>query len=292
MLRKLVLCVSLLLFISQSLAFFGTKRAFLFPRGGGNGDEIVDLDEDAAGFNVITRSNAVGDPDGEGSSDDEDSDEGLVSDWEDLIDADEGGGDDDASDQEQQSVQVEVEYVEDAEADEEDDSQGGIGVRMNQRHRNSNKKKKESTVEEDLVAVWEPHIYFPPSDYDYLKKNARRIEADGKSRLDRRTLYAELLLELTNASPSSRKFLSTQLAQELQAALSMATQPSWRYHSPRTNAVRLYDPDHIFHGCTVSMQETVMMAVVRCFKFPDRNCYLKQFGHFPGTLDGCGVRSH
>lgn len=268
------LCALLLICTESSDAFFGrrTTNTFLLPRGGSDGDDIVDLDE---GVNVIKKSNAVGDPDGEGSSDDEDD---SISDWEDFIEPtdDDDDDDDEGNSVLDQAVQVEVEeYVEDTEDDEEEDLPskssrrgGGVGIRLGQRFRNNRNKRKrgsgssDSSIEEHLISAWQPHVYYPPSDHTYLERNARHIEADGKSRLDRRTLYGGLLLELTSSSPSSRRFLSSHKAQTLQAALAMATQPSWRQHSPRTNAIRLYEPDHVYHGCTLAMQETITMAMV------------------------------
>ena len=84
-----------------------------------------------------------------------------------------------------------------------------------------------------------------------------------KIRLDRRTLYAGLLLEWTLQS-TSRKFLSKATSQSLQAALSMATQPQWRQAFPQSSGIMLYSTgsDGTAAGTpTLAMQETIAMAL-------------------------------
>lgn len=290
------------------------------------------------------KSNAVGDPDGEGSSDDENNDDDVLSDWDDesVVAYPEAAAgsvhDDDFSALER--VQVEVEYavqgaVHDVDIDDDDelepdagaspsssrpraDGGGGVGLRLGRRFQ---KKKARATggrrqreeADEDRhrvgvvqSAAWRPHVYFPPlarhhHHWTYLRAHARATDADGKMRLDRRTLYAALLLEWTttaaagrgaatttstntstttttgsgsNGNGSARKFLDPAVAQALQAALSLATQPAWRQSLQRPSAIRLYGeataestsggPATTAHReCTLAMQETIALALVR-----------------------------
>ena len=95
------------------------------------------------------------------------------------------------------------------------------------------------------------------------------MDGDGKSRLDRRTLYAGLLLEWSSASNTYRRFLQKETSQALQAALSLATQPAWRKSFPRPSGIRLYNEDDdddkaVRTGCTLAMQETIAVALVSC----------------------------
>jgi hypothetical protein len=225
------------------------------------------------------KSNAVGDPDGEDSSDDEDNDD-YLSDWdESLIDEDSSYHQNDL-DSVLERVQVEVEYT--LEEDEEDETSaspatsanaGGVGVRLGQRfkkNRNAGSSRVDpqssSKMERHLQAAWEPYVFLPPpADWTYLHEHSRTIDSDGKTRLDRRTLYAGLLLEWTGTATktSYRKFLDQDLSQSLQAALSLATQPAWRKSLQRPNAIRLYDNTEVtMKGCTLAMQETIAMALV------------------------------
>lgn len=125
-----------------------------------------------------------------------------------------------------------------------------------------------------LLGAWSQFIFFPPatSALAYLADNARLIDSFSKSRLDRRTLYAGLMLEWgatdTKFVSSSRKFLDASASRSLQAALSLASQPQWRKAAPRTNAVRLYQEDESSGGCTLSMQETIAMALVSGWFIP------------------------
>ena len=158
---------------------------------------------------------------------------------------------------------------------------GGVGVRLgrmnNRRKQNSSPSSsswrttsggKMSKDQKHLLEAWMPHLYFPPtpSGLSYLADNARLLEASSKSRLDRRTLYAGLLLEWgignSKQSKSARKFLPVATSQALQAALSMATQPLWRQSAPRTSGIRLYSEDENAKTLTLGMQETIAMALV------------------------------
>jgi hypothetical protein len=257
------------------------------------------------------KSNAVGDPDGEGSDDSDDD----TDDWEDmdifehgleqgeLQDMDLIGSSDDPATQ----VQVELELLEanqdleEANSEEEEPEEGssssaadatrggGVGVRLGRlnrrKHRNtkdwrsssgngsSTQATKTTVGPEELLEAWLPHVYLPPtaSAVKYLTEHARTIDGASKTRLDRRTMYAGLLLEWRNAngSPSARKFLEQPTSQALQAALSLATQPAWRKSFPRPSGIRLYDNDQNAGGgteqgrcATLAMQETIAMALV------------------------------
>ena len=238
------------------------------------------------------KSNAVGDPDGDDSDDDTDD---SSEDWEDFeeeleeLDMDMLHG---ASSQ----LQVEMEVVEDDGLDDIEDGEeaesgktsGGGGVarlgRLSRRKsrkqdwQSSNDQSKKTTTSlenEEIVEAWLPHVYLPPSPdaFAYLVKNSRLIDAASKTRLDRRTLYAGLLLEWLNQSASNRKFLDTQTSQSLQAALSLATQPEWRRSFPRPSAVRLFE-NEVGKSCTLGMQETITMALVRCFLEADHSVWI------------------
>ena len=153
-------------------------------------------------------------------------------------------------------------------------SGGGVGVRLGRlanRRRNNRQKTetfKPSYDEKTLLDAWNPFIYFPPtpSALSYLSKKSRSIDTSSKSRLDRRTLYAGLLLEWgavdNQRSSSTRKFLPMLSSQALQAALSLATQPQWRKSTPRTSGIRLYNDDENAKGTTLGMQETISCALV------------------------------
>lgn len=196
------------------------------------------------------KSNAVGDPD-----DDSDDDDGEdITDWEDV------------GEEISQPLQVEVELLEQEVDDHEPASstRGGIGIRLGGRKKNKRAKPATSTI--PLVAnCWMPHLYLPPtpSSLAHLHENARQIDAASKARLDRRTLYSGLLLEFTSAATSRRKFFSKETTQQLQAAVSLANQPHWRSSFPQASGIMLYDPEDEKSGATLSMQETVAMALVR-----------------------------
>jgi hypothetical protein len=198
------------------------------------------------------KSNAVGDPDDD--SDDDDDDEDLTE-WEDL-------------DGEPQPLQVEVEVVEQEIEDHELSSStrggsGGVGVRLGRRRKNKRKKTSTSTIPM-VINAWMPHLYLPPtpSVLDHMNDNVRTVDAAGKARLDRRTLYSGLLLEFTSTGTSSRRYFSKETTQQLQAALSLATQPHWRSAFPQTSGIMLYDPEDEKSGATLSMQETIAMSLV------------------------------
>jgi hypothetical protein len=256
--------------------------------------------------NSNKKSNAVGDPDGEGSDDSDDD----TDDWgEDMADMDifeQGEMEDMDLIGDNAQVQVEVELLEEEDTVDEANSEeepeegssstaadaargGGVGVRLGRlnrrKHRNSKDLKsntgssstpatKTTVPPEELLAAWQPHVYLPPtaSALQYLTDHARSIDGASKTRLDRRTMYASLLLEWrnSNGSPSARKFLEQPVSQALQAALSLATQPAWRKSFPRPSGIRLYDHDNHMGGAgsehrgsaTLAMQETIAMALV------------------------------
>lgn len=153
---------------------------------------------------------------------------------------------------------------------------GGVGVRLdciaNQRTNNRRKTEtlKTSYDQTRLLRAWNSFIYFPPtpSALSFLSENARLFDSSSKNRLDRRTLYAGLLLEWGAAdsqrSSTTRKFLPVSSSQALQAALSLATQPQWRQSTPRLSGIRLYSDDENAIGSTLGMQETIAMALVSC----------------------------
>ncbi len=260
------------------------------PDTGDDAPASQDVAEDPAVVGVKShhhkKSNAVGDPDGD--DDDDDTDESISEfsdEWEEMEEFGEFVEDLLVEPQ----LQVEVELVEESGADEGDEETpidvgkpsggGGVGVRLgriNSRRgsrrnswRSSPSASKLSSDQKRLLEGWTPHVYFPPtrSALSYLTEHARMLDASSKNRLDRRTLYAGLLMEWgsieTKSSTSSRKFLPSSVAQTLHAALSMATQPHWRHSSPRTSGIRLYqDEDTSVKTPTLSMQETVAMALV------------------------------
>lgn len=246
------------------------------------------------------KSNAVGDPDGDDDDDDDTDDilSELSDEWEEMEEFVE-----DLLLEPQ--LQVEVELVEEESTGEEADEEmsdkpsggGGVGVRLGRmnNHRRGNRRNswrsssssssssKLSQDQKRLLEAWTPHVYFPPtpSALAYLTDHARFIDASSKNRLDRRTLYAALLIEWgsveTKSSSRSRKFLPASTSQALQAALSMATQPQWRQSAPRTSGVRLYqDEEATSKTTTLSMQETVAMALV-CFCYVLGHCRFCKF---------------
>lgn len=231
------------------------------------------------------KSNAVGDPDGDDDDDSDDSLSDFSDEWEEIDEFEEFVDDLMVEPQ----LQVEVELVEensgndDAEDDDTSDKPsggGGVGVRLGRMKRGKSRNSWRSSAassklsqdQERLLEAWTPHIYFPPtpSALAYLTDHALLLDASSKNRLDRRTLYAGLLIEWgsveTKLSTASRKFLPTASSQALQAALSMATQPQWRQSAPRTSGIRFYEDDEsASKAATLSMQETIAMALVRIF---------------------------
>jgi hypothetical protein len=244
------------------------------------------------------KSNAVGDPDGDDDDDSDDSLSECSEEWEELAEFDDFSMEDMVVEPE---LQVEVEVMEEEDDDDLSDSAvakstggGGVGVRlsrMNNRRKSSKdpwrtKNTRMSTDQKHLLEAWMPHLYFAPtpSGIDYLTDNARLLEAASKSRLDRRTLYAGLLLEWGSAnstrSKSARKFLHTTTSQALQAALSMATQPQWRQSAPRTSGIRLYSEEENAKTLTLGMQETIAMALVStivCYRVWYHFCAISRF---------------
>jgi hypothetical protein len=286
----------------------------------GNNDNAPTAEETAAATVGVKshdnssnkKSNAVGDPDGEGSDDSDDD----TDDWGEhdsamdifehgeMEDMDLIGSNSDSDPQMQVEVELlkanqdEQDLVDEANSEEEPEEGssssatrgGGVGVRLagrlnRRKHRNgkdfksgsnsgsSTQATKTTVPPEELLEAWQPHVYLPPtaSALQYLTEHARSIDGASKTRLDRRTMYASLLLEWrnSNGSPSARKFLEQPVSQALQAALSLATQPAWRKSFPRPSGIRLYDHDNNMgggtehRGCaTLAMQETIAMALV------------------------------
>eukprot|EP00545_Synedropsis_sp_CCMP1620_P013271 CAMPEP_0119010872 /NCGR_PEP_ID=MMETSP1176-20130426/5302_1 /TAXON_ID=265551 /ORGANISM="Synedropsis recta cf, Strain CCMP1620" /LENGTH=1272 /DNA_ID=CAMNT_0006963613 /DNA_START=229 /DNA_END=4047 /DNA_ORIENTATION=- len=216
----------------------------------------LETDGDAVGVGVgvkSKKSNAVGDPDDDSDDDDDDD----LTEWEDL----------ENDNEDPQPLQVEVEVVEQEMEDHEPTASstrgsGGVGVRLGRRRKNKRKKTATSTIPM-LVNAWMPHLYLPPapSVLTHMHDNARQVDAAGKARLDRRTLYGGLLLEFTSTTTSSRRYFSKETTQQLQAALSLATQPQWRSAFPQTSGIMLYDPEDDKTGATLSMQETIAMGL-------------------------------
>lgn len=111
-----------------------------------------------------------------------------------------------------------------------------LGQRLNRRkNRNSSNKEWRSTStttqanntpkttlsHKELLEAWQPSVYLPPmaSAVDYLIEHARAIDGASKTRLDRRTLFAGLLLEWLSATKTYRCFLEPSASHALQAAL-------------------------------------------------------------------------
>jgi hypothetical protein len=216
---------------------------------GNNNDSAI------LGIKAHKKSNAVGDPDSD-SDDDHDTDDNTDEEWQDL---------ENFLDDEPHQVQVQVELLPDAVVQKASPGGGGGGVKSMARAAAAaarSPKKKSLQTSTTLVDAWLPHIYVPPSHENFkklLQQQARTVDAFGKTRLDRRTLYAGLLLEWHNRG-DRRKFLNPDVAQQLQAALSLATQPQWRQAAPQSSGITLQQ------GGTLSMQETVAMALVRVIK--------------------------
>ncbi len=246
-------------------------RAASAPESGDEGDQVVDVKIHVSHTNH-KKSNAVGDPDGEGSESDDDDDSDLDrNDWE-------NGSEFDSS---LPHVQMQLELVPNYEDDNDHNNQhssrqteGGAGLRLGQKlytHRrkrqSANNKitnnKNAEQFQQVMFDAWKQYIFSPPASFDFLKDNARKFDADSKLRLDRRTLYACLLLEWRGLWTSERRFLQPSTSQALQAALSLATQPDWRKSLSQDSALRLYDLKRPDQGCTLAMQETIALALVR-----------------------------
>jgi len=247
-------------------------------------------------------SNAVGDPDDDDEeiSDDDDDDDNDDDDDDDDDDNDNDNDDDENDSQSEYSeeweeieetfdqqmdnkmfeprVELEIEMLEEEEIIDrhvkaKTKGGGGVGVRLgriaNRRRKNRRKTEilKPSYDQTRLLRAWNPFVYFPPTPTAlcFLSKNARLFNSSSKNRLDRRTLYAGLLLEWgaieSKLSSGTRKFLPASSSQSLQAALSLATQPQWRQSTPRTSGIRLYNDDESAKGSTLGMQETIAMGL-------------------------------
>ncbi|GAX11255.1 hypothetical protein FisN_34Hh023 [Fistulifera solaris] len=211
------------------------------------------------------KSNAVGDPDGEGSDDDDsdDEDSDFMEELRRLYPS-------------EPQVQVQLELVQDAELEDETNhnireiaarrSGGGVGLRLGQKLQNRRKNRTKTNQEAEqfqraMVDAWNPYVFCPPTSLTVLKENARKLDGDSKLRLDRRTLYGCLLLEWRGLWTTERRFLQPSTSQALQAALSLATQPSWRKSLAQASALRLYDSQNPDQGATLAMQETVALAL-------------------------------
>lgn len=225
------------------------------------------------------KSNAVGDPSGE--DDDDDDDDDLEAEWEEL--RQQQHIEEVVMDPEGNELQVELNVVEgdsgDRGAEEEDPgarssvpAKGlGIGLRlaqrlqMNPRNLQRQRKAKDDAVapetrrdrKEQILEAWKSFTFTSLPELSTTK--CRLYNGASKIRLDRRTLYAGLLMEWNKTN--ERKFLSPETCQALQSAISLATQPAWREVLKRPNAIRLYG-DNADEGCTLSMQETIAMAMV------------------------------
>lgn len=247
-------------------------------RGGGRNDD----DDDDAMVNV--KSNAVGDPDGEGSSDDDDDSDlsDLDENMEEFLDVAAAA-----------TTSMEMEYTPNDDDDEklnDDDSENSYawkvnaarrsGSRFHPKHICSSNDATSTEQIEQLHRVWKQYVYLPPSPkaVTVLQEKARVMDGDSKTRLDRRTLYAGLLLQwmvVSSNGNTRRPFLDQPISHLLQAAVSLATQPEWRRSLPQSSAsagccgMRLYECGEDVATCyrksccTLSMQETIAMGLVR-----------------------------
>ena len=216
------------------------------------------------------KSNAVGDPDGEGSDSDDDDSDFDDSDWENMRFAPENQD----SGAEMPPVQVQLELMQEADLEDEAKnvkelsrrSGGGVGLRFGQKlHRRKTRKNSNQESEQfqrAMANAWNQFVFAPPTSLTVFKENARKLDGDSKLRLDRRTLYSCLLLEWRGLWTTERRFLQPSTSQALQAALSLATQPSWRRSLSQPSALRLYDAEHPDQGATLAMQESMALALV------------------------------
>ena len=176
-----------LLFGQQIVPAHSTESRTFSPwlvRGGSEppaGDDDFEVTEtsaaddavDVVGVKEQRKSNAVGDPDGEGSSDDDDNND--LSDWDDLFES--GEQDQQPAGMGLTQVSVEVEYVEDDNGDEEEEAgQAASGSRfvsvksfLGQRfHRKLANNSSSNSVagaksRSQLLAAWQPFVYLPPT---------------------------------------------------------------------------------------------------------------------------------
>jgi hypothetical protein len=205
------------------------------------------------------KSNAVGDGDGS-DNDDSDSDNDA---W-----------------QLQPQVQVQMQVVNTTAENESNKEEATLdisSVRLDkndsQQHQLNNNNHDDAFLkqrDEAFQQAWLPYVYLPPSRaaHEYLTKHARAVDNASKTRLDRRTLYACALL--TSLNQNIRKCVDADVSQQLQAALSMASQPQWR--RSKGEGVKLYsgDSEHTT-GTTLAMQETIALALVRGVYFLEAN---------------------
>lgn len=283
---------------------FLAKKTF---RGGSSHSSPSEQDSSALGVGLKSpRSNAVGDPDDDGSDDDEDSsdddtEESLseLDDWEEFYEPTQHESQkqetldlDDEKDDDFVNVKMELEFVNEKETDDEEGevvqtfspSGGGVGVksrspaaRRSSHIASSISSKLPPSFHTDILEAWLPYVYLPPSQQalDYLEQHWTTLDAASRARLDRRTLYAGLLMEWThhhNSGTTSRSFLNAHTSQTLRATLSLATQPQWRRVLPATSTgIRLYTDDNGVNeknekkkenvGITLAMQETIACSL-------------------------------
>ena len=211
-----------------------------------------DNDSISENHQLRKKSNAVGDPDGNSSDDTDDTEDmTFLSDEEELV----------------------AELVDMEQSDVIDD-EGGMHVMMTDavldvqddevdNHFQSGDSSDLPSFDDALVNAFLPFIFMPPNQnyIQYMRDTAKDIDMDARRRLDRRTLYRGLLLELLpvshsdkndyNSSSSSsslsskqkknkknktnniitnRKYFSDSISRSLTAVLSLATQPRWRKH--------------------------------------------------------------
>ena len=97
----------------------------------------------------------------------------------------------------------------------------------------------ERDFDEALVEAFLPLLHLPPplSALEHFRTKSLNIDVSARRRLDRRTLYQSLLLELSSQKVTSsgtgktkRNYLSEAVQRDLKGALSLACQPRWRRH--------------------------------------------------------------
>lgn len=190
------------------------------------------------------KENAVGDPDGNSSDDTDDtSDLSFLSDEEELV---------------AELVEQEVDegmhvMMTDAVLDVEDtlDQHSSEKSTHATTDATSDDDSNKQSFDDALAQAFLPFVFMPPNDQQlqYIRDTAKDIDMDSRRRLDRRTLYRGLLLELmphqhvsanpnsgsnkkskTNNLISNRRYLDDNTSHTLTAILSLATQPKWRKH--------------------------------------------------------------
>jgi hypothetical protein len=289
-------------------AYWPPTALVIQSRGGGGGTDKEENDSDSpdkvteqveeAVVNVAQKphrkSNAVGDPDGDGSDDDDDEDDDI----DELDELSLTLGRTESPVVDTIAVRMEMDLLNEPEAPNRADvdskpaeTDGGVGVRFGRMNRRRGgglwrtregdegakailqpSQLREQKIQTWLREAWQSHVYLPPSKaaWSYLVERSRMWDGAARNRLDRRTLYGGLLLEWAASSadstsdqmPTYRKYFDPSTSQSLLAALSLASQPQWRDVFPQSTGIRLYgdEPDR---GCPLAMQETVALALVR-----------------------------